>query len=140
MKTKKFILKYWLFITINKKMITEQKAQQIAREWIEAWNRHDLDAIISHYADDVEFTSPFVVKLLSNPSGTIKGKEVLRSYFEKALAAYPDLKFDLIQVLTGVDSVTVYYRSVKGMVAAEVMVLNSKGEIVKVIAHYNAGQ
>jgi hypothetical protein len=117
-------------------MITEQKAEQIAREWIEAWNRHDLDAIISHYADDVEFTSPFVVKLLDNSSGTIKRKEALRSYFGKALAAYRDLKFDLVQVLTGVDSVTVYYRSVNGMMAAEVMLLNSNGEITKVIAHY----
>jgi len=82
-------------------MITEQKAEQMAREWIEAWNLHDLDAIISHYADNVEFTSPFVMKLLGNPSGTIKGKKALRSYFGKALTAYPDLKFDLIQVLTG---------------------------------------
>ncbi len=117
-------------------MLTNQKANQIAREWIEAWNRHDLDAIISHYADGVEFTSPFVVKLLNNPSGTIRGKESLRSYFGKALAAYPDLKFDLIQVLTGVDSVTVYYRSVNEMMAAEVMVLNSNGEIARVMAHY----
>ncbi len=117
-------------------MITEQKANQIAREWIEAWNRHDLDAIISHYADDVEFTSPFVVKLLNNPSGTIKGKEALRSYFGKALATYRDLKFDSVQVLTGVDSVTVYYLSVNGMMAAEVMVLNSNGKIAKVMAHY----
>ncbi len=117
-------------------MITEQKAEQIAREWIEAWNRHDLDAIISHYADDVEFTSPFFVKLLDNSSGTIKRKEALRSYFGKALAAYRDLKFDLVQVLTGVDSVTVYYRSVNRMMAAEVMLLNSNGEITKVIAHY----
>jgi len=76
------------------------------------------------------------VKLLNNPSGTISGKESLRSYFGKALASYPDLKFDLIQVLTGVDSVTVYYRSVKEMLAAEVMVLNSNGEIVRVMAHY----
>jgi predicted ester cyclase len=117
-------------------MITQQKAHQIAREWIEGWNSHDLDAIVSHYADGVEFTSPFVVKLLNNPSGTIKGKEALRSYFERALAAYPDLKFDLIQVLTGVDSVTVYYRSVNEMMAAEVMALNSNGEIVRVMAHY----
>lgn len=117
-------------------MITKQKAEQIAREWIETWNRHDLDAIVVHYADDVEFASPFVVKLLGNPSGTIKGKEALRSYFRKALTTYPDLKFDLIQVLTGVDSVTVYYRSVNGMLAAEVMALNSNGEITKVIAHY----
>jgi hypothetical protein len=117
-------------------MVTEQKAEQIAREWIEAWNHHDLDAIIAHYTNNIEFTSPFIVKLLGNTSGTIKGKEALRSYFEKGLTAYPDLKFNLIQVLTGVNSLTIYYRSVKKMLAAEVMVLNSKGEITKVMAHY----
>lgn len=117
-------------------MIANQKAEHIATEWIEAWNSHDLDAIVAHYADDVEFTSPFVMKLLSNPSGTIKGKETLRSYFGKTLAAYPNLKFDLVQVLTGVDSVTLYYRSVNGMMAAEVMSLNSNEKITKVIAHY----
>jgi hypothetical protein len=119
-------------------LITEQKANQLAHDWIEAWNRHDLDAILSHYADDVEFTSPFVVKLLGNPSGTIKGKKVLKSYFEKGLETYPDLKFELIQVLTGVDSLTIYYRSVKGMLAAEVMMLKQKGEIAKVMAHYGS--
>jgi hypothetical protein len=118
-------------------MITQQKADEITREWIEAWNRHDLDAIISHYSNDVEFTSPFIVKLLGNQSGTIKGKEALRSYFSKALATYPDLHFELFRILTGVNSLTLYYRSVNEMLAAEVMVLNSNGEIVKVMAHYD---
>jgi hypothetical protein len=119
-------------------LITKQKPYQMALDWIEVWNRHDLDAILSHHADDVEFTSPFVVKLLVNPSGTIKSKEVLKSYFEKGLEAYPDLKFELIRVLTGVDSLTIYYRSVKRTLAAEVMMLNQKGEIAKVMAHYGS--
>jgi hypothetical protein len=63
----------------------------------------------------------------------------LKSYFEKGLETYPDLKFELIQVLTGVDSLTIYYLSVKGTLAAEVMVLNQKDEIIKVIVHYGAG-
>lgn len=25
-----------------------------AREWCDAWNRRDLDAVMTHYADDVE--------------------------------------------------------------------------------------
>lgn len=51
-------------------MICQQKANQIGQEWSDAWNLHDLNAILSHYADDVEFTSPFGVKLLGNPNGT----------------------------------------------------------------------
>ncbi len=57
-------------------ILTEQKADQLALDWIKAWNRHDMVAILSHCADDVEFTPPFVVKLPGNSSGTIKGKKV----------------------------------------------------------------
>jgi len=89
-------------------VITEERLQQIARDWIVAWNRRDLDAIMAHYAHDVKFSPPLVVKVLGEPSGTIKGKENRRAYFQKGLEAYPDLKFDLIQVLTGVSSLTVY--------------------------------
>jgi hypothetical protein len=112
-------------------------AKVFAQEWIEAWNSHDINAILSHYADDIQFTSPFIVKLLNDPSGTLRGKDKLRSYFEKGLPAYPDLKFELVEVLTGMDSVTLYYKSVKGLMAAEVMFLNEKGKVTRVEAHYN---
>ena len=39
-------------------MTSELDAKRFAREWIEAWNSHDLDAILSHYATDVVLTSP----------------------------------------------------------------------------------
>jgi ketosteroid isomerase-like protein len=33
---------------------------KFALEWIESWNSHDLDRILSHYADDVEVTTPMI--------------------------------------------------------------------------------
>lgn len=112
-------------------------ADEFAKDWIRAWNSHQIDAILSHYAENVEFTSPFVVRLLNNASGTIQGLANLRSYFLKGLESYPDLRFELIEVLEGVDSVTLYYHSVKNLMSAEVMVLNEKGKITKVLAHYS---
>jgi hypothetical protein len=117
-------------------MVTQEKAQ-LAREWIDAWNQHDLERILSHYSEDIEFTSPFVVKLFNDPSGTIRGKETLRAYFEKGLKAYPDLHFELLQVLTGIGSLTLYYRSVNNLLAAEVMFLDPRGLIERVAAHYS---
>jgi len=29
-------------------------ANKFAREWVEAWNCHDLDKIMTHYAEDFE--------------------------------------------------------------------------------------
>jgi hypothetical protein len=117
--------------------INEQEARQFAGEWVQAWNAHDLEQILAHYAEDVQFTSPFIVKLLGEQSGTIVGKDDLWVYFEKGLDAYPELRFELINVLVGIDSVTLYYRSVKSMLAAEVMRFDESGKVARATAHYS---
>jgi hypothetical protein len=96
--------------------MNEQQANRLAQAWIDAWNRHDLDAILRHYAPDVEFTSPFVSALSGEqrPAPSM-GREALTAYFRKGLQAYPDLHFELIRTLIGVDSLLLYYRSVKGI-------------------------
>jgi hypothetical protein len=116
--------------------MNEQLARNLAEDWIDAWNRHDLDAILRHYAPDVEFTSPFVPALSGDQSGTLHGRERLAAYFQKGLQAYPDLHFDFIQILTGIDSLLLYYRSVNGMLAAEMMTVNAEGLIQLVRVHY----
>jgi hypothetical protein len=118
-------------------MLTPEEARDFALGWVKAWNSHDLEAILEHYADDVELTSPLVVQVLGDPSGTLKGKDNLRLYFGMGLALFPDLKFDLIQVLTGVNSLMLHYRSVNDTLGAEVMVLNPQGKAAKVLAHYS---
>ena len=30
-------------------MITEEQARPFAKDWIEAWNSHDLERVMSHY-------------------------------------------------------------------------------------------
>ena len=62
-------------------MYPHVNADDFAKNWIGAWNSHHIDAILSHYADDVEFTSPFVVRLLNQLDGTLHGLVELRSYF-----------------------------------------------------------
>jgi len=89
-----------------------------------------------HYSEQIEFVSPFVVKLLDERTGTIRGKEALRGYFSKGLEKYPDLTFDLCKVFLGVRSVMVYYESVNNLMAAEAMELDDRGLIARVLAHY----
>ncbi|MDY7013828.1 MAG: nuclear transport factor 2 family protein [Cyanobacteriota bacterium] len=117
-------------------MLSEQEKLTIAHRWFDDWNRHDLEAILSHYEDDIEFNSPLVVKLLDRANGTLRGKSVLRDYFARGLATYPDLNFEPIQVLTGVRSIVLYYRSVKRSFSAEYMEISDRGLISKVSAHY----
>jgi hypothetical protein len=117
-------------------MLNEQTALKIAHDWIEAWNQHDLEAILSHYDDAIEFTSPFIAQLLQQLDGTVRGKVALGRYFSKGLAAFPDLNFELISVFIGVNSVVIYYRSVRNLLAAEWMQINADGLVTHVNAHY----
>ena len=64
-------------------------ASNFATEWVAAWNSHDLEAILVHYAPQVVFTSPVAARLTGETSGTIQGKDALRSYFAKGLELIP---------------------------------------------------
>jgi len=118
--------------------MTGDDAWRFGREWVDAWNAHDLDAILSHYADDIEFTSPFVVSLQHGVDATIRGKVALQDYFERALTAYPDLKFELHEVLTGTSCLVLYYTSVNHLLAAEMMILDDSRRVIRVWAHYSS--
>jgi ketosteroid isomerase-like protein len=111
-------------------------AERVAREWLAAWNAHDLEAVLGHYADDVEFTSPFAVEFAARPDGMLRGVDELRPYFALAFEAFPDLHFTGLRVALGVSSMTLCYRSVRGLEAAETMFLDPDGRIVRVLAHY----
>ena len=117
-------------------MLTQEQGLHIAIEWVKAWNDHDIDAIMAHYSEEIHFASPLIIKIAQKPDGVITGKAELEAYFLKGLAAYPDLKFELYHVLTGVNSLVVYYKSVKNMLSAELMILDSNGKVKQCIAHY----
>jgi ketosteroid isomerase-like protein len=118
-------------------MISIDQAQQFGQEWVNAWNSHDLDRIMSHYSEDFQMTSPFIVTMLNEPTGTITGKENVRAYWAKALERLPDLHFDLIEALAGVDSITLSYHAVLGKRAVEVLFFDECGKVRRGLAHYN---
>ena len=121
-------------------MIDHDQADRFATEWIAAWNAHDLDAIVAHYAEDVTFVSPFVAALTGEQTATIEGRAGLREYFRLGLEAYPDLHFDLFTALAGASSIALHYRSVGGRLAIETMELDADGFVVRAAAHYSPPQ
>ena len=112
-------------------------ARKFAQDWVDAWNSHDLERILDHYDDDVILTSPVALKLL-NGDGTVQGKAALRDYFLRGIQAYPNLHFDLIEVLWGTETIVLlYFNNVRGSKTAEVLLLNSAGRIRRVWANYD---
>jgi hypothetical protein len=112
-------------------------AKEFAKDWIDAWNSHDLDRILSHYASDVVLVSPVAAKLTGDPSGTLRGKEALRSYFQKGLELFPNLQFKLVDVMQGLSSVVLYYENQRGTKTGEFMEFNADGAVVRVVANYS---
>ena len=107
-----------------------------AHEWIEAWNAHDLDRIVAHYADDVALTSPIVRDRLGIADGTVRGKAALRAYFGAGLKAMPDLRFVHRRTYPGVASLTLEYVAADGRIGAEYMEFGADGLVRRVVAHY----
>jgi hypothetical protein len=118
-------------------MLATEKANEFARQWIAAWNARDPERIIAHYSDDVVFSSPFVERIGAGASGTVHGRAPLLKYFSVALDKFPSLNFQLRAVLIGIDTVTILYDSVNGLLAAETMALNQTGQIMRVWAQYD---
>lgn len=118
-------------------MIIADAAKKFALEWINSWNSHNLNSIMEHYDDKIEFHSPFIPLLKFNDTGIIKSKADLAKYFKIGLDAYPDLKFKLHNVFTGINTITIYYTSVNNRMAAEVFLLNKQGKATKVFCNYS---
>lgn len=111
-------------------------ARQFAREWIDAWNSHDLERILAHYSDDVTLVSPIALKRLG--SATVHGKPALRDYFRAGLEAYPDFRFTLADTFSGVDTIALLYSSsFRTAQTVEVMQLAPTGLVTRVWANYN---
>lgn len=118
--------------------LTNSTARAFALEWVAAWNAHDIERVLSHYAEDVAFHSPFIAIFADEASGHLLGKAALRTYWAAALEKLPDLRFELLDVLLGAGSLTVYYRGHREMVA-ETFIFSEDGKVQRATACYSVG-
>jgi hypothetical protein len=97
------------------------EAQTFAESWLQAWNAHDLDAVLSHFTDDVVFTSPIAAKIVGGSEGVIRGKAALREYWQEGLCRIPDLRFELLGIYVGQTTLVINYRNQSGGLVNEVL-------------------
>ena len=77
--------------------MTTDNAATFAAEWAEAWNRRDIEHVLAHFHEDVEFTSPTALAVMGVP--TMHGKAALREYWATALGRLPALRFTVDRVV-----------------------------------------
>jgi hypothetical protein len=113
-----------------------EKAQAFAREWVKAWNDHNLEAILAHYAEDVVFHSPRIRVVTGKDVESVRGKAELRAYWGAALERLRNLYFEIDQVLPGSDALTILYTNERSQYVAETFVFGADGKVRQSIAAY----
>lgn len=85
-----------------------------ARDWLAAWNAHDIEAVLAPFAEDARFVSPMAAELTGN--ARIEGRAALRRYWTGALARLPDLRFEPVATVIDMPAQTlsVLYRAHAG--------------------------
>ena len=107
------------------------QARRFAASWFSAWNAHDLDAVLAHFADDAVFASPVAAQLLPETYGVLRGKDEIRRYWMVGLARIPDLHFEIENVYAGLSTVVINYRNHTGALVAEVLQVGEDGLVAR---------
>jgi len=69
------------------------EVRDVVRAWVDAFNAHDLEAILALYADDIVTETPLLLKFGRDLRPRLEGKSALRDYFTRALAAAGPIHF-----------------------------------------------
>lgn len=110
-------------------------ANQFAADWISAWNKADLSAVLKHYTEDFEMSSPNIQTVFGEPSGRLIGKERVRTYWQMMLSKYGTPRMELLAVFTGAGSIAIEYRN-RGRKAVEIFFFDPSGLVSVAAAHY----
>jgi len=95
---------------MNKGSISYEFAKDHVEKWVKGWNEHNLNAIMSSYAEELEFSSPKIRAILGeNKNNTISSKRELSTYFSAGLERFPNLKFKIIDFTVSNNKVILEY-------------------------------
>lgn len=124
----------------ERRLVSGGRFSAFAEEWVDAFNAHDLERILAHYAEDVVLISPIYLQFTEGRSDEVSGIAALRDYFGAALARYPALRFTLLEVADGARGPCLRYHSNLGdRIAMECFELDGSGRAKRVLCHYNDG-
>ena len=110
--------------------------RELAEHWVAAWNMHDLDAILSHYSDDVQFQAMTVAARFNRPDGKLHGVAELREHFRRGLEKVPGLRFELEEVFSAPGGYAVVYRRENGNRVIDAVELDGDGKVRRATAYY----
>lgn len=83
--------------------------EDIARAWLEAFNKYDVDALVALYADDATHTSPKIRALHPESGGKLRGRAAMSAWWRDSNARLPGLRYELTALTANEDRVFIEY-------------------------------
>lgn len=77
--------------------------KEIAIQWFEAFNNHDLEKLLLLYDENAEHYSPKLKIHQPHTNGFIKGKNELRSWWKDAFNRLPQLHYEVLKLTSDED-------------------------------------
>lgn len=96
-----------------------------AMAWIRAWDADDVESILALLDDEAVFASPLAARLLPGSNGTLEGKCAIREYLEMGIEKIPGHGSEIVNVLSGPDSMIIDYRDPNGALTTETFVFRN---------------
>jgi hypothetical protein len=117
------------------------EANEFAANWISAWNKKDVNAVLEHYVDDAKFISPKAATFVGSPF--VEGKNALSQYWLLAAKKIEKIEFTLDHIVWDSDAselVIFYEANLNGVRsrACETMTFDSSGKQISGEAMYGA--
>lgn len=73
--------------------MTYESMMYLANQWIAAWNRRDVEAVLAHFIDEAQFVSPLTRSFIGRAN--LQNKKELEEYWRAALNRISILEFKL---------------------------------------------
>lgn len=86
----------------------------IAKLWLNAFNEHNLEALLDLYADDSQHFSPKLKIRQPETNGLIIGKDAMRTWWQDAFERLPDLVYREEQLTANNNRVFMEYTRIVG--------------------------
>ncbi len=101
----------------------------VGRDWCLACNSRDPDRIAALYSERVVYRSPRVPLVVKCYTGILNGRTSVREYWQRLLDRPDPLRFEVLNVFAGIDSVALEYRTNARFRGIEFMMLDARGLI-----------
>jgi len=85
-------------------------AVAFSKRWVDAWNAHDVEAVVEHFHEEVVFTSPVAASVLPETAGLVRASRSC-DVTGRCVAAYSEPAFAVEDVYVGVDTIVIAYRN-----------------------------